>query len=202
MRVLIIEDEIIIARFIEQQLAAHFECTTAIALDRKEVQDIISTFLPHLILCDINLQEESDGIELIAHLRQQYAFEVIFVTSYQSKSIIERAVKYQPLNYVIKPADEAAFFAVLKLAWPVITGNASLGRRKEDAKIQEVLSVVEWKIVQLILDNKSSQEIADLMFLSPYTIKNHRHRICRKLQLKDGNNALLKWALKNKELRG
>lgn len=202
MRILIIEDEIIIARFIEQQLTTNFDCSTAIALNQQEVATILAEFLPHLILCDINLREENDGITLVENLRQQYAFEVIFITSYQSKAIIERALQYQPLNYVIKPADEAAIFASVKLAWPVITTNPVLGKPQPQERIllQQLLSSTERKIILLILQHKTSREIAALLFLSPYTIKNHRHSICRKLGLKDGNNALLKWALQYKEL--
>ncbi|MBX3241053.1 MAG: response regulator transcription factor [Chitinophagaceae bacterium] len=200
MRILIIEDEIIIARFIEQQLIANFDCSTAVALNQQEAVDTLPVFLPHLILCDINLKEEKDGITLVDTLRQQYAFEVIFITSYQSKAIIERALQYQPLNYVIKPADEAAIFAALKLAWPIVAGNPTLGKLQERIPFDRLLSSTERKIVQFILQRKTTREIAAMLFLSPYTIKNHRHSICRKLGLKDGNNALLKWALQYKEL--
>ncbi len=200
MRILIIEDEIIIARFIEQQLTANFNCSTAIALNQQEVEDTMPGFLPHLILCDINLKEEKDGITLVENMREHYAFDIIFITSYQSKAIIERALLYQPLNYIIKPADEAAIFAALKLAWPLIEANPKLGKTQDNTPIQQMLSHTEQKIIQLILQNKTSREIATIMFLSPHTIKNHRHNICRKLSLKDGNNALLKWAMQHKEL--
>jgi DNA-binding NarL/FixJ family response regulator len=200
MRILIIEDEIIIARFIEQQLSAHFNCDTAIAINSEEVYAMLPDFLPHLVLCDINLQETNDGLSLISDLRLNYAFEVIFITSYQSRPIIEAALTYQPLNYIIKPVDEAAIFAALKIAWPIIEKQTALGKAKENIAVHTLLSAVERKIVQHILDQKTSREIADLLFLSPYTVKNHRHRICRKLGLTDGNNALLKWAMHNKAL--
>ncbi len=199
MRILIIEDEIIIARFLEQQLTANFECSTAIALNQQEVADTMPGFLPHLILCDINLREEKDGITLIETLRQQYVFDVIFITSYQSRAIIERALLYQPLNYIIKPVDEAAVFAAMKLAWPLIEANDKPGRLYADSSIHQMLSDAERKILQLISQHKTSREIASILFLSPYTIKNHRHNICRKLGLKEGNNALLKWAMLHKK---
>lgn len=200
MRILIIEDEIIIARFIERQLVNNFDCSAAIAINQKEVEEIMTSFLPHLILCDINLKEEKDGIMLVEQLRQRYAFEVIFITSYQSRAIIEKALLYQPLNYLIKPVDEAAIYAALKLVWPVVEANSKLGKLYDNIPLRRLLSDTEWKIFQLILQNKTSREIAALLFLSPYTIKNHRHSICRKLGLKNGNNSLLKWAMLHKEL--
>ncbi len=202
MRILIIEDEIIIARFIEQQLKLHFLCSTAIALNQEEVMATMPGLLPHLIVCDINLKEEKDGVALVDDLRQEYAFEVIFVTSYQSKAIIEKALQYQPLNYIIKPADEATLFAAFKLAWPLIEGNDKLGKLQETARLHPLLNPAEQRIIQLILQNKTSREIASILFLSPYTIKNYRHNICRKLGLNSGNNSLLQWALQHKELLG
>ena len=200
MRILIIEDEIIIARFIEQQLKANFNCTAHITLNHKEVADAMPKLLPHLILCDINLMEKEDGITLVNVLQKNYAFEVIFITSYQSKATIERASELKPLNYIIKPVDEASIYAAIKLTEPMLRANAKLGKLSRDQLQVIKLTEVERTILQLILQNKTTKEIADVLRLSPYTIKNNRHRICRKLNLKDENNALLKWALQNENV--
>lgn len=197
MRILIIEDEIITGRFIEQQLKANFDCETILAVNQTEVHALMPGFRPQLLLCDINLNEENDGITLVKNLRHDYDFEVIFITSYQSRTIIENALETKPLNYLIKPVDEAAIFTALRLAWPAIVNNPLLGNKKDATTSSCLLSPIEQKIVQLILDKQTSQEIAEHLFISPYTVKNHRHRICRKLGLKEGNNALLKWAMYN-----
>lgn len=202
MRVLILEDDIIIARFIELQVKNNFNCTTTIALNNAELQLTMPEFLPHLILCDINLDEEKNGIQLIEELRKQYLFEVIFVTSYQSKTIIENALLQKPLNYIIKPADESTIFASLKLAWQMLEANPNIGRLRAAELPELELSSLERKIVQHISQNKTTREIADLMYLSPHTIKNHRHSICQKLDLKEGNNALLRWVMQNREILG
>lgn len=199
MRILIIEDEIIIARFIEQQLKANFNCEVSIALNHQEVKKTMPVFIPHLILCDINLHEENDGISLIYELQKTYIFGVIYITSYQSKAIIERALTTNPLNYIIKPVDESNIFAGIKLVESAISANITFGTYK---LTEPLFSDVESKIVYFILQKKTTKEIAVLLYLSPYTIKNYRHKICRKLNLKDENNALLKWALQNNDLFG
>ena len=198
MRILIVEDEIIIARFIELQLKSNFDCTVQIAINYDEVIEVVPQFLPELILCDINLREQLDGVELIKELEQTYAFEVIFITSYQSKAIIEQALSVKPLHYLIKPVDEATIYAALKLATPIINANSELGQLKTET-IQLNLTDTERQILNLILQNKTTKEIADTVHLSPYTIKNYRHKLCRKLNLNDENNALLKWALANEK---
>lgn len=197
-RVLIIEDEIIIARFIEQQLLSGFQCTTRIAVSVSETRAAMPDMLPHLLLCDINLHEEQSGIELITELRRQYAFEVIFITSYQNRSIIEQASATNPANYIIKPVDEAQLFAGVQLVMNKIIHHPTAGEKIMTPT--GLLNTTELSILQLIRNNKTTKEIAQTLFLSPYTIKNHRHNICRKLQLEDGNNALLKWVMQNSNL--
>lgn len=198
MRILIIEDEIIIDRFIEQQLIANFNCEVTIALNRYEVKKSMPVFMPHLILCDINLHEENDGISLIQELQTTHIFGVIYITSYQSKAIIERALTTKPLNYIIKPVDESNIFAGIKLAEVEMLLNPKWGLPKICNNIN--MSETERNIVKLILQKKTTKEIADTLFLSVYTVKNYRHKLCRKLNLKEENNALLKWALQNGEL--
>jgi DNA-binding CsgD family transcriptional regulator len=59
------------------------------------------------------------------------------------------------------------------------------------------LTTSETRILKLIADNKSSREIADMLFISYKTVENHRSNICRKMGL-EGNNALLKFVIENK----
>ncbi|AXY75025.1 DNA-binding response regulator [Paraflavitalea soli] len=197
-RVLIIEDEIIIARFIEQQLLSSFQCTTRIALSVNEALTAMPEMLPHLLLCDINLQETESGIELIARLRHDFAFEVIYITSYQNRGIIAQAASTNPANYIIKPVDEAQLFAGVQLVMNKILHHSAAGEKIMHPA--SLLNTTELSILQQIRDKKTTKEIAQSLFLSPYTIKNHRHNICRKLQLDEGNNALLKWVMQNSHL--
>tara|TARA_R110002050_G_scaffold290260_1_gene443752 strand:- start:82942 stop:83574 length:633 start_codon:yes stop_codon:yes gene_type:complete len=70
---------------------------------------------------------------------------------------------------------------------------------KPDTKLPDSynkLSRTERKIVRLIALNKTSKEIADLMFVSPKTVQNHRYNISKKLALEPKNNSLLSWANK------
>jgi len=197
-RILIIEDEIIIARFIEQQLQANFACETRIAVSGAEAQTAMPEMLPHLLLCDIQLEEELSGIDLITTLRRRYAFEVIFITSYQTRSIIEKAAATHPANYIIKPIDETQLFAGVQLIMSRLTNQDQTG--KPLLQTDSLFTETELRILRLIREQKTTLEIAETLHLSRYTIKNHRHNICRKLELADENNALLKWVVQNGHL--
>ena len=198
-RVLIIEDEIIIARFIELQLRKAFQCNTRIAISVSEAREAMEEMHPHLVLCDINLCDEVSGIELVTEFKSSYAFELIYITSYQNRSIIEQASATNPANYIIKPVDEAQLFAGVQL---VMTKMEQLKAGEKLLTMSEQFNHTELMILQMIRDNKTTKEIAQALHLSPYTIKNHRHNICRKLDLEEGNNALLKWVMQHKHQLG
>ncbi len=57
------------------------------------------------------------------------------------------------------------------------------------------LTRIEKIILGLIAQQKKSKEIADLLYLSEKTIRNHRYNIKKKLDLPNENNSLLRWAV-------
>jgi DNA-binding CsgD family transcriptional regulator len=65
----------------------------------------------------------------------------------------------------------------------------------EQHKILGDLTQAELKILELIAQNKKTKEIADLLFISEKTVKNHRYHISKKLNLSTENNSLLSFAL-------
>lgn len=194
-KVLIIEDEMIIARFIEQHLHAFYDnLSITIALSVEEVEQVITEIKPHLVLCDIELQDSKDGIELMAEYRNTYSFALIFITSYQSKTVMDKAFNLAPENYIIKPLDESRLYAGTHATIQRILKNGNT----ETPPGIELLSESDIQVLKLIAQRYTTKEIAAQLYLSPFTVKNTRHRICRKLLLEEENNALLSWALKNR----
>jgi DNA-binding CsgD family transcriptional regulator len=59
------------------------------------------------------------------------------------------------------------------------------------------LTATESRVLQLIAQQKKSKEIAEILFVSEKTIRNHRYNIKKKLDLPKENNSLLKWAIMN-----
>jgi CheY-like chemotaxis protein len=95
-RILIVEDEIVIGRHLQQILntgfSQEFNVETQLAITPAKAVAVVPDFLPQLILCDINLNNtQTNGIELIDNLQKNYHFETVFITSYQSKMMIEQA---------------------------------------------------------------------------------------------------------------
>ena len=59
------------------------------------------------------------------------------------------------------------------------------------------LTATESRVLQLIAEQKKSKQIAEILFVSEKTIRNHRYNIKKKLDLPKENNSLLKWAILN-----
>ena len=102
-RVLIVEDEFLIALHMETSLMelGHTVCGTtssgedAVRLAREEEPDVV--------IIDINLQGEMDGIETAGRIRSFSTTAVIFVTGYSDRDLKSRAEEMKPLAYFIKP---------------------------------------------------------------------------------------------------
>lgn len=199
-RILIVEDEILIARAIEQLANWHFVCETHIALSVNEARIKANRILPHLILCDVNLKDKDNvsGIEFIRTIQENLNFETIFITANASKVIIEEALLSTPSNFIIKPFNDTQLVAALKIAQNKLAAMPQAGTFK--MQLKDVLTKAERRVLQLIGDNMTTVEIAEALFISPNTVKNHRHNISRKLDLSTDNNALIKWAIENKPL--
>lgn len=188
-RILILEDEMLQALDLSELLIAE-GYVTQIADNFKSGLNLINEFKPHLILCDINLKETFSGIDFAKEVSLFYPKgEFIFITAITKQSILDEAVTTDPLNFIVKPWKEDQIKVTIHLAFQYIFS-------KQDAHPEiSLLSMAEYKIVKLIAKQKSTKEIAQMLFLSENTIKNHRHNIVKKLQLNNETNSLLKWAI-------
>ncbi|MFT4666990.1 MAG: DNA-binding NarL/FixJ family response regulator, partial [Gammaproteobacteria bacterium] len=81
---------------------------------------------------------------------------------------------------------------------PSLTQYLALQKR-DKGDVFANLSDHEIDILRLISRQKTSAEIADMLFISPKTVANHRSNISKKLNLAGVQNGLLKWAIEHKE---
>jgi DNA-binding NarL/FixJ family response regulator len=102
-RVLIIEDEFLIALDLQQKL--HRSCfeVCGTAAEGEEAVEIARTTDPDAILMDINLMGPIDGIEAARQIGEFSSAIIIFTTGYQDPGLRERAMALKPAAYLIKP---------------------------------------------------------------------------------------------------
>jgi signal transduction histidine kinase/DNA-binding response OmpR family regulator len=101
--ILVVDDEIIIARDLEARLQSMDFEVVAIASTGAEAIDLAAEYLPDLILMDIVLKGNMDGIEAAAEIRKRFHCPVIYVTAYTDDRTLQRAKVTEPFGYIVKP---------------------------------------------------------------------------------------------------
>lgn len=72
--------------------------------------------LPDLVLLDINLNQDNDGIVLAQQIKKTLAMPIIFITAHSENEIIQRAITVEPSGYLVKPVDLNDLKANIELA--------------------------------------------------------------------------------------
>jgi PAS domain S-box-containing protein len=105
-RILVVEDEKIIALGIEAQLAELGYAVAGTAATGGEAVRKAVELCPDLILMDISLGPDMDGVEAAALIRKQVDMPVVFLTANSDAGTFERAKRADPFGYVLKPYED------------------------------------------------------------------------------------------------
>jgi PAS domain S-box-containing protein len=114
-RILIVEDDRITAEQFQQTLAARGYDVSHVLESGEEVMTVASSTRPDLVLMDIVLPGEVDGISAAQHL-QTLGVGVIYVTGYSDQPLVDRAQHTEPLAFLSKPVLPGELTAVVQLA--------------------------------------------------------------------------------------
>lgn len=115
-RILVVEDDPLHMEKVEmaiEQLDYHM---ITVADNAEEAMRVIRATKPDLVLMDINLNGEEDGITLAEKLRDVAPMPVIFTTSFADKATIDRAKVTNPYAYLVKPLELKSLQAAIELA--------------------------------------------------------------------------------------
>lgn len=136
LRIMIVEDEPIIADEIAATIEDLGYTIAAKILHSKEVIDAFNQSEPDVVIMDINLGSEKDGVQLAAEMRQIKNIPLIFLTSYSDNATIERTKEVNPDGFIVKPFDEKDLQIAIEIAF-----NRFEQQRKiiSDAKMETFL---------------------------------------------------------------
>ena len=115
-KILIIEDELIIAEDLKLQLIKLGYGVTGIAKTYDKAIQLMEERLPDLFLIDIRLKGDKDGIDLAETVRKKFDVPLIFLTSHADKDTVERAKKVHPDGYLIKPYKREDLYTSVEIA--------------------------------------------------------------------------------------
>lgn len=167
--IFIVEDEIVVAKAIEQTLLHNGYAVSGIATSFNKAKEQLSTHKPDLILCDINLNGVKNGIELMQEIEWKFQVPLIFISAYDDIEILREADKLSPENYITKPFNEKQLLVSIDRVF----------EKKHEKDLQEP-TTRELDILKLVARGHSSKMMAEKLNLSFHTIETHRKNLLKK----------------------
>ncbi len=174
-----------------------------------EVLETIQSLHPDLAILGVDLPN-INGLEITRKIKDlNLKTKIIILTKYKDESIYNLALDFGAKVYVLKEDvtdeiirgihtvfdDDIFTSSSIQMFFTSRESNIDLS----SSTTIKSLTKSESKILKLIADNFSSNQIAEMLFVSVKTVQNHRFNICRKLNL-NGVNSLLTFALQKKHL--
>ena len=115
-KILIIEDEPVIASDIQNKLEGLGYSVSAVISSGEKAVEKAGELMPDLVLMDIALDGSMDGIEAAGQIREQFDIPFVYLTAYADDKLLERAKTTEAFGYMIKPFQERELHAVIELA--------------------------------------------------------------------------------------
>lgn len=139
-RILVVEDEAIIAMEVESRLAGMGYEVVGCAASAEQALAIARANKPDLTLMDIHIRGDRDGISVAAELRDQFGIPCVFLTAYGDSATIERASQTGPMGYLLKPFSDREIHAAIEVG---------LYREKMDRALRESRAELQRKVEEL-----------------------------------------------------
>jgi PAS domain S-box-containing protein len=113
--ILIVEDERIVAKDLQQTLAGLGYDAFAVASSASEALARSAEKCPDLVLMDIRIKGRRDGIETAGLLRQKFGVPIIYLTAHGDDDTVDRATKTEPYGYLLKPVKDAELRSAIEV---------------------------------------------------------------------------------------
>ncbi len=181
-KIMIVEDEIIVAEDIKDILKKAGYVITSIAASGQEAVEKASEIRPDLVLMDIMLEGDIDGIDTAEKLKDKYNIPVVFITAYTDQETLQKAKMIEPYGYIIKPFEAVELRTIIELALfkhkkdkesSSSNGEGKRNKKKDkrDIKNKKMFSKKQYEIINVALDIISKEGIQKL------TLKNITDRM-------------------------
>jgi len=127
-RIMVVEDEIVVAMELEKRLSALGYTVTGIVSTGEDAVERAGQVRPDFVLMDIKLAGRMDGIEAAEVIRERHDVPVVFLTAHTDDKTLQRAKLSEPFGYLVKPFSEAELRTTIEV---------SLHKHQQDKKSRE-----------------------------------------------------------------
>ena len=173
------------------------------ASDGEEAVRLAGDLRPDVVLMDVTMSDV-DGVEATRRIRRLYPdIQVVMLTMHADQSVISEALRAGAAGYLVKDCSIEEIAAAIRMAAndeadlsPSLAGAmlSEVRRMTPEPSIEDNEKVVtrrEIDVLQLIADGCSTPEVAERLFISQKTVKNHLASIYQKLDARDRTQAVL-----------
>lgn len=209
-RIIIADDHPFLRRGLRQTIEAESNIKVVAEAENGEIALAkIYEHEPDVVILDVDMPVK-DGFEVARAIQERHlAVDVIFLTMHNSESLFNAALDLGVKGYVLKDSAMPEIIDCIKavlsgrnyispqLSTHLINRSNRADALSQDKPTLKDLTPAERNILRLIAGEKTSQQIANELFISIRTVDRHRANISSKLNL-HGTNALVKFAVAHK----
>ena len=173
------------------------------AADGEEAVDLVDELLPDLVLMDVTMPN-LNGVEAtkLIHARHPEV-RIVMLTMHADAEVVADAIRGGANGYLVKDCSTDEIAAAIRLA---VSGETALSPqlaasmlgelrrldRSQDTDDERLITKREEEVLQLIADGCSTPEVAQQLFISQKTVKNHLAAIYQKLDARDRTQAVVR----------
>lgn len=192
-RVLIVEDEPLIAEDISGFLEEIEYSCAGIAYDGNTALDMLLNRHPDIVLLDITLDGNMTGIDIAHIINEKYDLPFVYLTSHSDKATLDNAKKTLPYGYIVKPFNEKDLISTLEMAL-FRHARENKNNLKDlyviNNRISNPLTSKEYICLQQLTEGLTNKQMAEKQFVSVNTIKTHLKNLFLKLDVKNRTSAI------------
>ncbi len=192
--VILVDDHTMLRQGLRRGLESEGIKVVAEAKDGAEAIRLALEHKPDVVLMDVSMPG-MDGVEAARRLVEADARQrVVMLTMHIDRDIIDRAIRAGAVGYLTKDSSISEVIVAIQLAAngdrpmsPNLAAAMLAEVRREDA----LISAREEEVLQLVADGFGTNEIAEKLYISQKTVKNHLASIYEKLNARDRTQAVL-----------
>lgn len=201
-KIVLVDDEQLILEGVKMLLSAKENISVDfLATGGAEILAHLETLdqndFPQIAMVDVQMKP-MDGFELVEILKKNYPdLKIIILSSHYKSSVLGYMIKLGVSAFLPKNSDKKTFIEAIEAVHKngmyftkddheMLHSYMNMPARKKSLfDNEETLTSRELDVVKLICQEKTNQEIADILFLSPRTVESHRQRILDKIGAKN-----------------